>query len=201
MAELPAELPLFPLHTVLVPGAHLPLKVFEARYMDMIKACIQTGEAFGVCLIEEGQEVGAPAVPAKVGTCARVREWDMAQSGILQIVAVGERRFRVAHAVAQRDGLLRAVVEWLPEAAAQAPSEELADMLPLLQAVVADAGIKAIPQPHRFDDADWVGFRYTEILPIPVKAKQKLLELDDPMMRLTIIRQFLIQRGLLKPAG
>ncbi|MCX9157388.1 LON peptidase substrate-binding domain-containing protein [Niveibacterium sp. 24ML] len=201
MAEHPTELPLFPLHTVLVPEAHLPLKVFEARYMDMIKDCIKTGEAFGVCLIEEGQEVGAPAVPAKVGTSARVLEWDMAELGILQIVVGGERRFRVAHAVAQRDGLLRAVVEWLPEATTQAPSAALADTLPLLEAVVADAGIKAIPQPHRFDDANWVGYRYTEILPIPMKAKQKLLELDDPLMRLTIIRQFLIQRGLLKPAG
>jgi uncharacterized protein len=201
MSELPTELALFPLHTVLVPEANLPLKVFEPRYMDMIKGCIQTGDAFGVCLIEEGQEVGTPAVPAKVGTSARLIEWDMAQLGILQIVVKGERRFRVAHAAAQRDGLLRAVVEWLPEAAPVAPSDELADTLPLLQAVVADAGLKAIPQPHRFDDANWVGYRYTEILPIPVKAKQKLLELDDPMMRLTIIRQFLIQRGLLKPAG
>lgn len=198
MPELPAELPLFPLHTVLVPEARLPLRVFEVRYMDMVKACIRDGSSFGVCLIEEGEETGAPATPARVGTSARIVEWDMAQPGILQIVVTGERRFRIAQAVAQPDGLLRAVVEWLPEAAEQAPPEALADTLPLLQAVVADAGEKAIPAPHRFDDAAWVGYRYTEILPIPVKAKQKLLELDDPLMRLTIIQQFLVQRGLLK---
>ncbi|GAA5175005.1 LON peptidase substrate-binding domain-containing protein [Niveibacterium umoris] len=197
MSELPADLPLFPLHTVLVPEARQPLKVFEPRYMDMIKACIKDGSAFGVCLIEEGQEVGPPAVPAKVGTSARVVEWDMEQLGILKIVVAGERRFRVAHVATQPDGLLRAVVEWLPEAAPIAPDAALEDTLPLLQAVVADAGLKAIPEPHRFDDANWVGYRYTEILPIPVKAKQKLLELDDPMMRLTIIQQFLVQRGLL----
>lgn len=199
MSELPAEIPLFPLHTVLVPEARLPLKVFEPRYMDMIKACIRDGSEFGVCLIEEGQEVGVPAVPVKVGTGARVVEWDMDQPGILKIVVCGGRRFRVAHVAAQPDGLLRAIVTWLPEAEPVAPEASLADTLPLLRAVVADAGLKAIPEPHRFDDADWIGYRYTEILPIPVKAKQKLLELDDPTMRLTIIRQFLIQRGLLTP--
>ena len=59
------DLPLFPLHTVLFPGGRLPLRIFEQRYMDMAKACLKDGSPFGVCLIREGEEVGAPAVPRR----------------------------------------------------------------------------------------------------------------------------------------
>ena len=78
------DLPLFPLNTVLFPGGRLPLRIFEQRYMDMAKACLKDGSPFGVCLIREGAEVGAPAVPAEVGTLARITHWDMPQLGVLK---------------------------------------------------------------------------------------------------------------------
>jgi len=199
--QAPSELPLFPLNTVLFPGARLPLKVFEARYVDLVSQCLREQSGFGVCLIAEGREVGAPAQPETVGVLARIADCDMTQPGILQISVTGEQRFRVAHVAHDANGLVRAVVEWLPEPAAQPVPPGFADIVPLLGAVVADAGIETIPEPHHFDDAAWVGYRYAQILPIPAKAKQKLLELDDPILRLSIVREFLVQRGLLTPAG
>ena len=201
MSLPPSELPLFPLNTVLFPGSRLPLKVFEARYMDMVRNCMRESSAFGVCLIAEGNEVGAPAVPHDVGTSAHIVEWDMAQLGVLHVAARGEQRFRILHRAAQPDGLIRAVVSWLDESPVTAIPEHFADIVPLLRAVVSDAGVDAMPEPHDFDDANWVGYRYAEILPIPPKAKQKLLELEDPLLRLSILREFLLQRGLLKPAA
>ncbi|WP_341677219.1 LON peptidase substrate-binding domain-containing protein [Niveibacterium sp. SC-1] len=201
LPQVPSELPLFPLNTVLFPGAGLPLKVFEARYMDLVSRCLREQTGFGICLIAEGPEVGGPARPETVGVLAQIADCDMSQPGILQIRVVGEQRFRVAHVAHDANGLARAVVEWLPEAAGQPVPPEFADIVPLLRAVVADAGPENIPEPHHFDDACWVGHRYAQILPIPAKAKQKLLELDDPLLRLSIVREFLIQRGLLTPAG
>lgn len=201
MSDQPAELPLFPLNAVLMPGGLLPLKVFETRYIDMVRECLRTQTLFGVCLIEAGQEVGAPATPCAVGTSAGIERWDMDQPGLLRIVCIGGPRFRIVRTATQADGLQRATVNWLPEPARQPVPEAMADLLPLLRAVVADAGEAAIAQPHAFDDASWVGYRYCDILPIPLKARQKLLELDDPLLRLSIVREFLSQRGLLKPAG
>src|SRR6202008_135559 len=107
------DLPVLPLNTVLFPGGRLPLRIFEQRYMTMAKACLKDGSPFGVCLIREGGEVGSPAVPAEVGTLARITTWDMPQLGVLQVIAVGAQRFRIkAHRVAP-GGLARGEVELL----------------------------------------------------------------------------------------
>ena len=58
------SLPLFPLRTVLVPGAALDLRIFERRYLDMVRDCGRQGSGFGVCLLVDGDEVGALATPA-----------------------------------------------------------------------------------------------------------------------------------------
>ena len=77
----PAWLPLFPLDTVLFPGGVLPLKVFEARYIDMVRDCMKRDAPFGVVRIKSGKEVGAAAEPDRVGCIAHIVEWDMADLG------------------------------------------------------------------------------------------------------------------------
>ncbi|MDX9718340.1 LON peptidase substrate-binding domain-containing protein [Thauera sp. AutoDN2] len=196
MSEVCERLPLFPLKTVLFPGGVLPLRVFEPRYMDMVTGCMREGGSFGVCLIAAGEEVGETAVPHPVGTEACIEAWDMEQAGVLSLVTRGGRRFRVEDHEVERDGLLVARVRWLDETPSGGVPEAQAEVLPLLRAIVAELG-ERLPPPHRFDDLAWVGARYVELLPIPLLAKQKLLELDDPLSRLEIVQQFLREHGLL----
>lgn len=194
---LPAEIPLFPLGVVLFPDGVLQLKLFEARYLDMAARCMKSGMPFGVCLIREGGEVGDPAVPHSFGTVAHIVDWDMQQAGVLFISARGGARFRIVERTIQADKLQTARVEWLAEPPVQAVPPALADMLPLLQAVIADAGDAVIPPPHRLDDATWVGYRLAEILPIPPEARLRLLELNDTLSRLEILHVYLKQHKLL----
>jgi hypothetical protein len=191
------NIPLFPLQTVLFPGGALALKIFEQRYMDMAKACIAEDAPFGVCLIAQGSEVGAPAEPHPVGTLARIARWDMEQLGVLQVVVHGGERFRIQRHWAEPSGLLRAEVELLAEPPPHLLPDEADVLVPLLRAVVADLGAAGPPEPHRYDDAGWVANRYCEVLPIPNQARQMLLELGDPLSALTIIRQYLAQKKLL----
>ncbi len=191
------EIPLFPLNTVLFPGGVQPLKIFEQRYLDMAAACMKDETPFGICLIDSGSEVGAAAKPQPVGTLARIGDWEMEQLGILQVTALGGRRFRIIDSTVDADNLLRGHVELLSEGETVPLPQERERLLPLLQRIVADLGPSRIPEPHRYDDAAWVGYRITEILPIQNLAKQKLLELDDPLARLEILEKFLDQRKLL----
>ena len=193
----PQDLPLFPLQTVLFPGGVLPLKIFEPRYMDMAGECLKAEKAFGICLISEGEEVGAPAVPHLIGTTARILTWDMPQTGILQVTVRGERRFRILGCEAEKNGLIRGRVEWLPEAPVTSLPGRSAALVPLLKVIAADLGAERLPEPHYFDDAEWVGMRFAEILPIQMLARQKLLELENPLDRLEIIQRFLEQKHLL----
>ena len=138
------ELPLFPLHTVLFPGGVLPLKLFEPRYMDMAARCMRGDSVFGVCLIRDGGEVGVPAEPYPVGTTARIVGWDMAQPGLLFVTTRGERRFRLLDRQIHADRLQTARVELFDSPQVAVP-EALADVLPLLRAIVADAGDEMFP--------------------------------------------------------
>lgn len=190
------EIPLFPLGAVLFPRGVLSLKVFEQRYLDMAAACMKDHTPFGVCLIASGKEVGEPAVPHSVGTLAHIDRGDMPQLGILMLDVHGGERFRIVSQSAQPDGLLRAEVELFEERPKQAVPVAQQALLPLLRKVASDLGPEKMPEPHDFDDAAWVGYRLTEIMPVQSLAKQKLLELDDPVSRLEILFTYLAQRKL-----
>lgn len=191
------RIPLFPLNTVLFPGGLQPLKIFEQRYLDMAAACMKDNSPFGICLIDKGGEVGRAAVPHGVGTLATITNWEMEQLGILMITAQGGRRFRIIETQVGDGHLLEGTVELLAEAGPTPLPQERERLLPLLQRIVGDLGPERIPEPHRYDDAEWVGYRITEVLPIQNLAKQKLLELDDSLARLEILEKYLSQRKLL----
>lgn len=190
------ELPIFPLQAVLFPGGALALRVFEPRYMSMVKGCLKGEQPFGVCLIAQGQETGAPAVPHAVGVTAHIVAWDMAQLGVLNISVRGAERFRILTRDADGEGLIHALVEPIAAEELRPVPGPLAALVPLLRAMAEDAGAERVPPPHRFEDAAWIGYRFCELLPIPAIARQKLLELEDPASRLEIIFRFLAQRGL-----
>jgi Lon protease-like protein len=184
------DLPLFPLNTVLFPGGRLPLRIFEQRYMEMAKACLRDGSPFGVCLIREGAEVGAPATPVDIGCLARIVEWDMEQLGVLQVVARGERRFRVLERRTQADGLLRASIELLDEDGDAEVPARCVTCARLLERVI-DQQSGLFEPPHRLDSSAWVSSRLAEILPLPLAVKQELLEIADGRTRLERLNGFL----------
>ena len=191
------EIPLFPLNAVLFPGGVLPLRIFEQRYLDMTAACMKEERPFGVCLIVAGEEAGGVAEPHPVGTLARITDWEMEQLGLLQVTTRGGQRFRIVDKALGPDNLWRAVVEIIADNGPLPFPVERQRLLPLLRRIAGEIGPARIPEPRRYDDAEWVGYRITEILPVQNLAKQKLLELDDPISRLEILERFLDQRKLL----
>ena len=185
------DLPLFPLNAVLFPGGRLPLRIFEQRYMEMAKACLRDGSPFGVCLIHDGAEVGAPATPVDIGCLARIVEWDMEQLGVLQIGARGERRFRILERRVQADGLARASVQLMDEDGDSEIPAHCATCVRLLERIIEQPGAPPVEPPHRLDSSAWVSSRLAEILPLPLAVKQELLELADGRSRLERLNGFL----------
>ncbi|MGA2549377.1 MAG: LON peptidase substrate-binding domain-containing protein [Burkholderiaceae bacterium] len=201
------ELPIFPLNAVLFPGGMLPLRIFEARYMDMVRDCMRDARPFGVCLIRKGKEVGGSAQPEPIGCRATITDWNMEQLGVLQISTRGTERFRIAHTHVEPNGLLRASVESLEREEASPVAPQYVACAELLQRIIQQLnreidkidpeGKLPIAQPYRLDDSTWVGNRLCEILPISLAAKQKLMELTDAPTRLSIVHQYLLQQKIL----
>lgn len=186
MPEAGVSLPLFPLHTVLVPGAALGLRIFERRYLDMIRDCGRSGSGFGVCLILDGTEAGAAALPAAFGTEALVEDFDTTPEGLLSLRVRGRRRFHVLRTRVRDTGLLVAEIEWREDdAVSPRLRPEHALLAELLRRILLQiASNHAEPAPMLFENAAWVGWRLAELLPLAMPQRQELLQLDDPHARL-----------------
>lgn len=197
------ELALFPLRMVLFPDGLLHLKVFEARYLDLVSRCLRDGSGFGVVCLREGGEVRSAGDAVRfedAGTQARIDEVDATQPGILQVRCRAQRRFALAGSARQQaDGLWTATVRWLadePEAAVPAAMRATAQALGNAIEALGAQGARPVAEPYRLDDAGWVANRWCELLPIPLGAKQRLMQLDDPLLRLKLVDEFLRQRGV-----
>ncbi len=184
------RVPLFPLNTVLFPGGPLPLRIFEARYLDMISHCMRHESPFGVLLIRDGDEAGA-STTHNVGTLARITDWYQGSDGLLGITAIGEQRFRLIASQRQDDGLNIGEIEVLDSEPNLPLPEEYEEIATILAGVLDDLGRLYESLDRHFDDAGWVTSRFVEILPIDLEEKQRCLEQNDPVERLRIVRELL----------
>lgn len=195
---LPSPLPLFPLQMVLFPDAQLGLRVFEARYLDLISECLRTQQPFGVVCLKAGSEAGRQAKPVQmetVGVLAVLDEVDADEPGILRVRCHGGARFRMRGTPAQQDNGLWAVdAEAMPPDPVRLPGPAMLQTVQALAEAIKklQAGDRVpFAPPYRLDEAGWVANRWCELLPITLSAKQKLMELDDPVIRLSLVDGFL----------
>ena len=208
MMQSDTWLPLFPLKTVLFPDGVLPLKVFETRYIDMLRECMKLDAPFGVVLIKSGQEVGVAAEPETVGCLANITGWDMQDLGVMMLRTRGGERFRILETRILPDQRLEARVEMIAADEAIPVSDIHVSCAKTLKIVIDDVDAKGyaeqgedfispFSEPMQLDNAGWVANRWCEILPIPLKARQKLLELSDAQSRLSLVHQYLQQHKIL----
>lgn len=186
-------IPLFPLAVVLLPQAHLPLRIFEQRYLRMVRDCAREGTPFGVVSVlrEEGRSDAAPVI-SNIGTLARIVDFFTTGDGLLGIRSVGGERFQVEQTESEPDGLLRAQVRLLPEAEPVPVASEFGLLATLVRSLVEHVGAHhADANPQLFDDAGWVAHRLAEFLPLELKEKQQLLELTEAEPRLRLLLQWL----------
>jgi uncharacterized protein len=203
-----ADLPLFPLHTVLFPDGLLPLKIFEARYLDMARDCLREKTPFGVCMLKSGGEVAQPdepSVPESVGCLAEIEECDVETFGMLLIRARGTRRFRLLSHRTEPSGLLVGMAEPLPDDMPLEGNQHLAkfgacaEVLERIIATIRERDQASLPfaEPFRLEDPSWVSNRLSEVLPIALRARQKLMELPDAGARIDVVHHYMQQHQLL----
>lgn len=191
--EAVTDLALFPLRTVLFPGGNLPLKIFEQRYLDLVRDCVRDEVGFGVCMLVPADD--GPAGIAKVGTLALIDDWYLREDGLLGINAQGGKRFRMQKTWARDNGLLCARVEWLDDEQQPVPPE-CSVLVTLLRQIIEQTGIHLPDMTEAsMDNAAFVSNRLAELLPLELEERQQLLETDDPSERL---RKLFIQLRVLQ---
>lgn len=204
------SLPLFPLGTVLHPGGSLPLRIFEVRYLDMVRKCQRSGAPFGVVLLTQGSEVSKARAPDAagetfhaIGTLATLVECSTPQPGLMMVRCTGTHRFQVTRSEKLKHGLWIADVTLLPDDQPVAIPPDLAHVAQALNALIQSLHQRAVPAPempvqapYLLDDCAWVANRWCELLPIPAEHKQRLMELDNPLLRLELVSDVLEGAGI-----
>ncbi len=205
------SLPLFPLGNLLFPGGVLGLRVFEVRYLDMIGKCIKTGAPFGVVGMTQGSEVrraGSPAGQerfAQVGTIAMIEQHESPQSGLIVLRCKGAQRFRISRSEQLRHGLWVADVDRIDDDMAvtvppdlQGAATALEQLAISIEAQVSSPAAMPFSLPIQSSDCGWLSNRWCELLPLQPELKQRLMELDNPLVRLELVNDILQRQGLVK---
>lgn len=210
-----SSLPLFPLGMVLYPGGLMPLRIFEVRYLDMIGKCHKNGAPFGVVSLTQGSEVrkadaGEPSGDGfavedfnLVGTLATITEFSIPQPGLMMIRCEGAQRFRITSREKLKHGLWIADVTRLDEDMAVTVPEDLQASANALGKLIKTLQDRNVPEdqlpiisPYKLDDCGWVANRWCELLPIPQALKQRLMELENPLVRLELVSDILERTGI-----
>ncbi|MCH8977294.1 MAG: LON peptidase substrate-binding domain-containing protein [Proteobacteria bacterium] len=181
-------IPLFPMNTVLFPGGTLPLKIFEARYLDMVSECLRSGQQFGVCLISSGKEVGGSAKCYEIGTLAKIVDWDRRDDGLLEIVVEGRQRFRLLEQRERANHLAEGDVQLIDDDDCEELPVQYQLLSDLLRQIAEKFELSYQLDHEKFEDAVWVGYRLSEVLPLESEERQALLEINNPVNRLQHIQ-------------
>ena len=196
------SLPLFPLHTVLFPDGYMALRVFEVRYLNMVRCCRETGAPFGVVALTKGHEVLQAGAQSEqlhpVGTLATITSVEPLGTGLDLVHCKGSDRFQIQHARKLKYGLWVADVALLPPDRATPIPEDLRHT-----AVALTQVMRKVPQRHyqdakpaNFEDCGWVANRWSELLPMPDTTRRQLLQLDSPLLRLELVTDALERAGI-----
>lgn len=192
-------LPLFPLGTVLFPGGDLKLRLFEPRYIDMVRECLRAGGGFGICLISAGAEAGRPAEFFRLGTSCAITDFETMPDGLLGVNVRGERRFKVDRSEIRADKLCVGEVTFLEQEDALLPVS-YRGFSDLLKEIAIRYELPFAAGDERFERANWVSERLSELLPFEMPVKQALLEMDNALRRFDYIQALLARMGGGKPA-
>jgi Lon protease-like protein len=194
------KIPLFPLGTVLFPDGVIALKIFEARYLDMIKECLREKTEFGVVSIIKNSDVieeDASSCFSKIGTLAQIEDFDPIQPALYMTKSFGTQRFKLISSKQEINGLWMGEVELLENDPLIPISQEHLKVAKLLDEIISviqsenlldDAPFK---KPYKVDDCGWVSNRLAELLPISLAQKNHLLAQTNPRIRLDLIAEII----------
>ncbi len=185
------NVPLFPLNSIVLPKGRIPLQLFEPRYIDMLTRCLKEDRGFVVVMLREGLETAKEAAFYDIGTYVRIIDFQQLDSGLLGITVEGEGKVSVVRSWQESDGLNLGDVERLMDEAGCEVPERYLELPAVLKALFRHPVIRDLDMEVDYSDARDVGWRLTELLPLDKREKQKLVELQDPIERLSRLHSLL----------
>lgn len=182
--------PLFPLRLVVFPETTVSLRIFEPRYLDMVKECSLKGTGFGICLnLRDSQaDQSEYMMTSAVGTLVSITDFFNTHDNLLGLTVTGTQRFHVDKTRIRDNGLLMGDVTILPEPEAIPLQPEHALLGTLFERIIEQhGGPYANASPDQINNSCWLGYRLCELLPISDEDRQRILACDDAYIRMDML--------------
>ena len=185
------QLPLFPLNLVIFPAGILPLRIFEPRYLQMVRDCAKNQQEFVVCSLGENQTLKQAAESSWVGTACEIIDFETMPDGLLGITARGTRRVMISEPTQDANELILVTTETIPEEPDESLPDSFLEWSKIIPLITQKMGGAYANQEHKLASAQWVGARMAEYLPFELAHKQRILEIDYPLIRLNYLQDIL----------
>ena len=180
------NLSVFPLNAIVCPKGRISLRIFEPRYLDMVRNCLRQGEPFVVTLATPLKKYGQAFYTT--GTMVKVVDFgETLQNGMLTIIVEGMVQVGLSQLSRQDDGLWKANITIKAEEPFTSMPEKYDDLCVVLKALVEHPYVQELEMDIDYEDAREVGWRLTELLPLGNEQKQCLYELENAEQRLSKI--------------
>lgn len=196
MSSDTVRLPVFPLNIVLLPGGIQSLQIFEPRYLDMVSRCIREDTGFVISLIEHGDEVAPDPEIYPIGVEVEISDWGQGENGLLNIIVRATAKVQIVMNWSQDDHLMIGEVRRLPPEPVRDLPPEFTSMAEMLGRTLEQLG-PPYNSDVRLDDAVWVSGRLVELLPLKLERKQEMLALNDPLGRLFMLRDDMLNMDII----
>ena len=190
------DIPLFPLNIVLFPGGRFDLQIFERRYIDLVSHCMRTGTGCGICLLKSGEEPNREDLHQTVhntGTYANIVDWDQLDSGLLGITIEGTAKFVAKDYWQEDDDVLHAPVQFSDTESTEAEAIPIGDQFTALSELLQNLENHPLVDERNltidYSDLRQLGWRLSELIPLGINKRQELLEMNDPLERLSKIEK------------
>ena len=185
---------MFPLGMVLFPGVGLPLRIFEPRYRELTRHCLETGEHFGVVLIAAGREVGGGDERFDVGTSAQIVHAEVDPDGQASLVVVGASRFRVEEWMSDNPYPIAAITD-LDDPEAPDP-DAVAAVVRRVRRMLGQRAELNLPAPPATidlaDDPTMALWQACALVPTSPHDDLALLATPNPVARLELLDRLLV---------
>ena len=192
----PKETALFPLTINVLPGAYLPLQIFEPRYIDMVKDCLGKERGFCIVLIKEEKELSTfQAQHSATGTYVEVVDFNQLENGLLGITVQGKYRAQILDRTEQDDGLLLGNIVQSKEADDICLEADYENIWRVLREISKHPEIQKLQLEIDFSNSSSVAYNLASLLPISPLDKQLILESNSNKIRLDSLQEILKKLG------
>ena len=176
------KIPIFPLKSIILPGGQFPLRIFERRYLDMIRDSLKTNSGFVIALTKKDADYISSV--HDYACYVNIVDWSQLDGGLLGITVEGKSLVTLSNCKLDETNLLRGDAQQIKSSIDHLIPQKYQILSKFYRKIYPEIKAYIFHNKPKYNDANWIGFRLIECLPIEISDKADLISTNEPLDRL-----------------